>query len=221
MSWLSFFIGMLVGWLVELVVDVLFWRRRYQGSASEARLRIEMAGMEAQFSQLEAQLIDCQEARVQSGAQKDAVRTCDAALERANAQVAAMEREVASLHSALSAAEAQVQSMQVAPTGIAVDVLECAAPPVVVPVEPDNLSKIEGIGPKISDLLVEQGIRTFSELAEVEVACLQAILAEAGPRYRLADPSSWPEQARFAAAGDWDALTALQNDLKGGRHTPL
>ena len=36
---------------------------------------------------------------------------------------------------------------------------------------------------------------------------------------RLTDPSTWPEQARMAADGDWEALSALQNDLKSARRT--
>ena len=33
----------------------------------------------------------------------------------------------------------------------------------------------------------------------------------------MIDPSTWPEQASLAAAGEWDALQALQDELKGGR----
>ncbi len=84
-----------------------------------------------------------------------------------------------------------------------------------VPVPPDNLKRIEGIGPKISGVLQEAGIKTFAQLAETEVSRLQAILDDAG--IRLAYPETWPEQAALAAAGDWDALTALQDQLKGGR----
>ena len=40
---------------------------------------------------------------------------------------------------------------------------------------------------------------------------------EAGPRYRIANPSSWPEQARLAAEEKWDELQALQDGLTAGR----
>lgn len=87
--------------------------------------------------------------------------------------------------------------------------------PAAPPAAPDDLAVIEGIGPKIAALLQGAGISTFAELAETEPARLEALLREAD--LRLADPSSWPEQARLAAAGDWDALKSLQDRLKGGR----
>ena len=85
------------------------------------------------------------------------------------------------------------------------------------PVEPDDLRKIEGIGPKISDILHENGIDTFAQLAETDVDDLRAILSAAGPRFRLANPTTWPQQAQLAAAGDWEGLRALQGELKHGR----
>jgi len=85
-----------------------------------------------------------------------------------------------------------------------------------VPPKPDDLKRIEGIGPKISALLQEAGISTFAQLAAAEASRLEEILAEAGLS-ALAKPATWPEQASLAAAGDWEALEALQNELKGGR----
>jgi len=79
----------------------------------------------------------------------------------------------------------------------------------------DDLKRIEGIGPKISQVLREAGIRTYSDLAAASPAALKDILQEA--RIRLADPETWPEQGKLAAAGDWEALKALQGELKGGR----
>ena len=52
----------------------------------------------------------------------------------------------------------------------------------------------------------------------MEVGQIEQILEKADPRLlRLADPSTWPEQAALAAAGEWDAMEALQNQLKRGR----
>ena len=91
--------------------------------------------------------------------------------------------------------------------------VEEATPP---PPEADDLQRIEGIGPKISGLLQENGIRTFGQLAETDVDRLGQILDEANLG-RLANPSTWPDQAKLAAAGDWTALEALQDQLLGGR----
>ena len=91
-----------------------------------------------------------------------------------------------------------------------------AAPaPKTAPVRPDDLKKIEGIGPKIAGVLQAVGILTYAQLAATEADALQQILTEAN--LRLANPATWPQQACLAAAGDWDGLAALQNELKGGR----
>jgi len=79
----------------------------------------------------------------------------------------------------------------------------------------DDLTRIAGIGPKISSVLQGAGITTYAQLAATAVDRLGQILDESG--VRLADPGTWPEQARLAAAGDWDALKGLQGQLKGGR----
>lgn len=84
--------------------------------------------------------------------------------------------------------------------------------------EPDNLRKIEGIGPKVAQLLNESGILTFGQLAQIEVERLRAILEEAGPPFKGMDPASWPEQADLAAKEDWEALKTLQDQLDGGRY---
>lgn len=79
----------------------------------------------------------------------------------------------------------------------------------------DDLTKVEGIGPKIGELLGAAGITTYAQLADTDVSRLDEILDEAG--LHIADESTWPEQARLAADGKWDELAALQDELKGGR----
>jgi len=95
-----------------------------------------------------------------------------------------------------------------------------ASPPEPVPTPGtlDDLKLIEGIGPKIAGVLQAAGIRTFAQLAETEVDRIKQILEEADPRLlRLADPTTWPRQARMAAAGKWEALQKWQEKLKAGR----
>jgi predicted flap endonuclease-1-like 5' DNA nuclease len=86
------------------------------------------------------------------------------------------------------------------------------------PLPPDDLKRIEGIGPKISSVLQAAGIATFAQLAATDVGRLRQILEEENPNLlRLADPTTWPDQARLAADGAWEALEKLQDELKGGR----
>jgi ribosomal protein L27 len=82
----------------------------------------------------------------------------------------------------------------------------------------DDLKKIEGIGPKIASMLNEAGFNTFAELAAAKPEKISEILVEAGGnRYKAFDPATWPQQASLAAAGKWDELQKLQDELKGGR----
>jgi predicted flap endonuclease-1-like 5' DNA nuclease len=83
--------------------------------------------------------------------------------------------------------------------------------------QPKDLERVEGIGPKIAALLIEHGIYDLAALAATPVERLREILGGAGRRFRLADPGSWPEQARLGAAGLWDSLAELQTRLRAGR----
>lgn len=80
----------------------------------------------------------------------------------------------------------------------------------------DDLTTIEGIGPKMSKALIAAGIDTFQKLTQASEDDLRAAVEAAG--MRLA-PSlgTWAEQASYAAKDDWDGLQALQDNLKGGR----
>ncbi|MBO9369218.1 MAG: DUF4332 domain-containing protein [Chloroflexi bacterium] len=84
-----------------------------------------------------------------------------------------------------------------------------AAPPA------DDLTIIEGIGPKVASILKEAGITTFAQLASSDPTHLEAILRAA--KLQMMDPRGWIEQARLAAQGDWEGLKKLQDELKGGR----
>ncbi len=81
----------------------------------------------------------------------------------------------------------------------------------------DDLKIVEGIGPKIEEILHNAGIKTWAALAAAPVEKLQEILDAAGPRYKLSNPTSWPEQAKLADSENCDELTILQERLTGGR----
>lgn len=83
-------------------------------------------------------------------------------------------------------------------------------------VKKDDLKKIEGIGPKIASLLKEEGIATFKELEKAKLSTLEQVLKNAGPRFKMHKPTTWSEQAALAAAGKWEELETLQDELKGG-----
>ncbi len=81
----------------------------------------------------------------------------------------------------------------------------------------DDLKIIEGIGPKIAELLAADGITNFAELAQASQDQLKAVLEKGGSRYKMHDPTTWPQQALLASEGKMDELKALQDSLKGGK----
>lgn len=83
--------------------------------------------------------------------------------------------------------------------------------------EVDVYKKIEGIGPKIEEILHAAGLASFSDLAGAPIEKLKGILAEAGSRYSMHSPDTWPQQAQLAADGKWDELKVLQDELDGGK----
>ncbi len=108
-------------------------------------------------------------------------------------------------NSVISLREVRAQPVPMAPAAVA------------LPGASDDLTVIEGIGPKISELLKAAGIPTFAQLAMASVSHLKAVLDAAGARFQMHDPGTWPEQAALAASGATAELKALQDSLKGGK----
>jgi predicted flap endonuclease-1-like 5' DNA nuclease len=79
----------------------------------------------------------------------------------------------------------------------------------------DDLTVLEGIGPKVNQALASAGITSFAKLAITDVTQLKQILEAAG--YKYMDPGTWPEQARLLSEGKKDEFELLVGSLKGGR----
>ena len=80
----------------------------------------------------------------------------------------------------------------------------------------NDLTIVEGIGPKINELFHSNGIKTFAELANASQAQMRTILDAGGSRFRIANPSTWAQQAALAAENKWAELKKLQDKLSGG-----
>ena len=65
--------------------------------------------------------------------------------------------------------------------------------------------------------MIADGIVTFADLSKSTAAKIKKILAAAGPRYTMHNPTTWPKQAKLAAAGKFDELKTWQGELKGGK----
>ena len=66
--------------------------------------------------------------------------------------------------------------------------------------EPDDLTQISGIGPKISAILQDARITNYSQLADADEDEIGQILSEGG--LRMGDPESWIQQAQALTHGD-------------------
>lgn len=81
----------------------------------------------------------------------------------------------------------------------------------------DDLTKIEGVGPKLASVLADGGFDSFAAIAAASPADIQKVLDEAEGNYARFSPDTWPQQAALAAEGKWDELKALQDELDGGK----
>ena len=148
-------------------------------------------------------------------------------------RISSLRESIAERHAELDDCRASL-AMTAAPVGAAAPVVSNFATP-VAPVVPapaetirvaavppiqsaaDNLKLVEGIGPKIEELLNADGIRTFAKLSATDPQHIAALLDTAGARFQIHDPATWPQQAALARDGKWDELKVLQERLTGGR----
>ena len=93
-------------------------------------------------------------------------------------------------------------------------VVEETAP--VAEAKADDLTVIEGIGPKIGEMIVAAGITTYAQLADTATEKLQEILDGGGSRYAIHKPGTWAEQAALLRDGKMEEFKALCDELDGG-----
>lgn len=83
-------------------------------------------------------------------------------------------------------------------------------------VKQDDLTIVEGIGPKIQELFHDQDVHTWYQLSQCSVERCEEILGTGGDRFRQHTPTTWPRQARLAFDGKWEELKTWQDELDGG-----
>ena len=217
-------IALAAGLLLGILISWLYWRQKIRERethieelettliekvedlntrAQEQDTNLET--LNSQLSQKEEQIKDLN-AKIQE--KDDTISSHEekaAELEKQNsqrlAQIAASENKVRRLESSLAEKEQEITTLSARAKTMQ-----------------DDLSTLDGIGPKVSAILRLAGITSFSRLATTDIDKIRETLEAENPNLlRLTDPSTWPEQARMAAEGDWEALKALQNDLKNAR----
>lgn len=223
-----FVAGLLVGWLLWHGFDRFF---RRDGDAAAQRIgrllddeRAVSSGLQRANHALRARIDQLLAARDE--ARREPAPTSDAPVTRAPAVVAP-----AAIAPAVAAPITRVLAIT-SPASItppAAPPVERSVspprPPVERPISPprppaprgaDDLLVIEGIGPKINELLIAAGIDSFTLLRTTPVERLRAILEDGGPNFRLANPVTWARQAELCEQGDWEGLRRYQDQLTGG-----
>lgn len=83
--------------------------------------------------------------------------------------------------------------------------------------DPDDFTKLVGIGPSMDKRLKQIKIKSFLQLSEISVDTLMEQLTATGARVNNKTlMKSWAKQAILANSGDFDALKIFQNTLKKG-----
>lgn len=126
-----------------------------------------------------------------------------------NNRIQSMRRELSSLETELNDCRS-TRSQHIVPAVATARTIQPAE-------KSDNLKVIEGIGPKIEQLLNANGINTFSKLADSNPEYINTLLKNAGTRFQIHDAGSWPLQAGLARDEKWDELAELQERLDGGK----
>jgi len=82
----------------------------------------------------------------------------------------------------------------------------------------EDLTRIEGIGPKIQELLYKEGLVNYRLLSDTTTTRLEYIIEEGGPAFytHRGKAATWPAQAKLAEHGEWEELAKWQEQLKGG-----
>lgn len=259
MDWRMFLFGLAVGWLIELIIDYLFWRKRRICSKAEVelkhdfnRIKGEHDGLLTRFKKMEANVTEQEEKSKRAVAQLQRENTeLNTQLQGLQNRIkgvtegeqrfATYQLENAQLKKSLDELQEELhliqdKSDQLDSVRLDNDQLRLelqtlrdklnraeseigriATFPTIPENQGDDLTKINGIGPKIAAVLRRQGIDSFVALADSRPEQLRQLLDASGDRFNFANEHTWPPQARLAAVGDWDELASLQARLSAER----
>lgn len=84
------------------------------------------------------------------------------------------------------------------------------------PAEPDDLTQLEGIGPKVAKALAAAGYDTYEKLANANEPQLRKAMHQADMTSPTSLPT-WPMQAAYATHGDWQGLHKYNQKRSHGK----
>ena len=199
---LAVLLGLVIGWLLRSVAANRQIERARNGNTD--------AGHDAELERLRNRVANLEPVVNE----RDRLRTELAEARRGPTESAT------EMHVAAPTADADVESTPAAAPAAAPEASSDVSGAVDVlgrSVKLDDLTAIEGIGPKIAELCQGIGITTWAELSVTEVSLLRTMLNDAGQRFKSHDPSTWPQQAGLLAIGAWGEFKAFTDELDGGR----
>jgi predicted flap endonuclease-1-like 5' DNA nuclease len=223
---LAFLLGLLLGWFL--------WGYRSKSDAERAERETQQKVAAAQLEATQAQA-QVQELLALRARDTETIARLQAVAAATDAAKASDASETAALRQRLADLEAQVadereeRAEAEQRADAAEDILEehegwqpvgeipgmagahqLLGKPVII----DDLKIVEGVGPRIEEVLHGAGITTWAQLAAATPAHLRATLDAAGPDLKVHDPSTWPQQAVLALGGHWEALKQLQDHVR-------
>jgi predicted flap endonuclease-1-like 5' DNA nuclease len=126
------------------------------------------------------------------------------------------DQQLAGASTATATLERTTAPAETAPAEVVPD-LRAAASALGRKVALDDLTVVDGIGPKISELIHQAGVHTWRALSTTPVSTLGEILVAAGPRFGMHNPGTWPRQAGLLADGQWEQFKQWTAELDGGK----
>ena len=198
--------------IILLVAFVLGYLLRYLLNDS---FKSRIANLESELNRLSSEGLTSSEvdATAEFNALQERIKEQATEIEKLSQKLAGSNIEKISLEKQLAGLTPDLVNTALSTTSNTVNIEPASTKEVVK----DNLKKIEGIGPKIEELLNNDGVYSFQDLISASVSRIRGILIAAGPNYAVHDPSTWAEQARLAHEGLWVDLSDMQEQLKGGK----
>ena len=230
--WLLWLLPLLLGMLLTW----LYWKNKYSNMVTEYNGKIK--GLNGRIKSLEGDLAECSAKRAElegdlaitKGRMREIesdMKSLKASAEADRKKIAEAKKEsinVADIATPLAASE----TSGIVPDNTSNASTKTTSDPTPAPsnsgkksiyagIKSDNLQIIEGIGPKMESVLKENGVNTHAELASQSPDSLRTILAKYGDKYKIIDPTTWAQQAGYAAKDDWDGMIDLQKKLDAGK----
>ena len=138
-------------------------------------------------------------------------------LDACNAKLNAKSKAtVASTTASVASGFAAGAATTAAPKGVAFNA-DAAKAALGKKIKEDDLTVVEGIGPKIKELFHNFDINTWAKLAATPVEKCQEVLNSGGKRFEIHNPGTWPSQAEMAAQGKWAELKKWQDEHDYGK----